>query len=352
MCENVRFALGGTKVECLDQTRLPQEQVYVQCGTVEECCDAIARLAVRGAPAIGIFAAFSIAALAEGAPRESYGAFAEYVEAVAAQLAQARPTAVNLAWACGRMVDALHGTEALGRGGAWDSFEARAALRACAMGLQNDDVAACAAMAEAGLALVGGGATVMTICNAGPLATSRYGTALGPALLAQERGEGFHVFACETRPLLQGARLTTYELMRAGVDVTLICDSIAASVMGGRRVDACFVGADRIAANGDTANKVGTAGLAIIAAHFGVPFYVVAPTSTIDLACATGGDIPIELRAPEEVTELHYAHRMAPEGVAVYNPSFDVTEAGLVTAIITERGVVRPPYAEGLAALF
>lgn len=210
----------------------------------------------------------------------------------------------------------------------------------------------CKSISEHGLTLLQDGAGVLTHCNAGPLATSQYGTALGPLLLGTQRGMRFRVFADETRPLLQGARLTAYELHQAGVDVTLICDNMASIVMKNGWVDACFVGCDRVAANGDAANKIGTSGVAILAKHYGIPFYVLGPTSTIDLDCPTGEDIEIELRDPGEIRSKFYARPMAPAGVKCYNPAFDVTEHSLIAGIVTERGICRPPYDQSLAALF
>ncbi len=226
------------------------------------------------------------------------------------------------------------------------------ALYQKAVEIHEDDIAKCLAISEYGLSLLKDGDGVLTHCNAGPLATSRYGTAQGPFLLAAERGMHIRVFADETRPLLQGARLTSYELHRAGVDVTLICDNMASMVMKNGWVQACFVGCDRIAANGDTANKIGTSGVAILAKHYGIPVYVLGPTSTIDLNCPDGDHIPIELRDPEEIKTLWYEKPMALPGVACYNPSFDVTDHALISGIVTEKGICRAPYAESLAALF
>lgn len=210
----------------------------------------------------------------------------------------------------------------------------------------------CRAISEYGLSLLKDGDGILTHCNAGPLATSRYGTALGPLFLGKERGMEFHVFADETRPLLQGARLTSYELYKAGIDVTLICDNMASLVMKNGWIQACLVGCDRVAANGDTANKIGTSGVAILAKHYGIPFYVLGPTSTIDLSCKTGADIEIELRSPDEIKKKFYEQPMAPEEVKCYNPAFDVTDHTLIDAIVTEKGICRAPYTESLAALF
>ena len=210
----------------------------------------------------------------------------------------------------------------------------------------------CRRIAEHGLTLVGEGDGILTHCNAGALAASRYGTALGPILLGQERGKKLRVFADETRPLLQGARLTAWELARAGVEVTLICDNMASMVMKNGWVQACFVGCDRVAANGDTANKIGTSGLAVLARYYNVPFYVLGPTSTIDMSIARGEDITIEQRPAEEVTEMWYKRRMAPEGVKVYNPAFDFADNELIAGIVTEYGIARPPYNESLKEIF
>ena len=226
------------------------------------------------------------------------------------------------------------------------------ALYEKAADIHRDDIEKCTKISEYGLTLVKDGDGILTHCNAGPLATSRYGTALGPILLGTERGMTFHVFSDETRPLLQGARLTSYELQRAGVDVTLICDNMASIVMKNGWVQACFVGCDRVAANGDTANKIGTSGVAILAKHYGIPFYVLGPTSTIDMACPDGDHIPIEQRDPQEIKTMWYEKPMALPEVKCYNPAFDVTDHSLITAIVTEQGICRPPYTESLAALF
>ena len=260
-------------------------------------------------------------------------------------LASARPTAVNLAWALNRLesVADANGDKPVEQVISLMGEEAKA--------IHREDMTMCRAIAEYGLSLLKEGDGILTHCNAGPLATSQYGTALGPILLGKERGMEFHVFTDETRPLLQGGRLTAYELDRAGVDVTLICDSMASAVMKNGWIQACLVGCDRIAANGDTANKIGTSGVAILARHYGIPFYVLGPTSSIDLNCPTGACNPIELRPPEEIRDKWYQEPMAPDGVKCYNPAFDVTAHSLITAIVTEKGIVRPPFREGLDAL-
>ena len=346
MCDNVKLSADGMSVRILDQTRLPNDEVYLDLTTAEACYDAIARLAVRGAPAIGIFAAAAFAMLAKRAPMGTGEEFRTHMQQTADYLNASRPTAVNLSWALRRMMGVLDAHAGEGR----PAIEA--ALVAEARAMQDEDARTCERMAELGLTLIEDGWGLITHCNAGPLATSAYGTALGPMLLGRERGMNFHVYADETRPLLQGARLTSYELDRAGVDVTLICDNMASIVMKQGWVQACFVGCDRVAANGDAANKIGTSGLAIIARHYGVPFYVMCPSSTLDLDCATGDDIPIELRDPDEIKTMFYERPMAPEGVVCYNPAFDVTDHELVTAIVTERGILRPPFTESIEALF
>lgn len=218
--------------------------------------------------------------------------------------------------------------------------------------IHEEDIAMCKAISRYGLSLLKDGDGILTHCNAGPLATSRYGTALGPLILGKELGMNFHVYADETRPLLQGVRLTSYELNKAGIDVTLICDNMASMVMKNGWVQACFVGCDRVAANGDTANKIGTSGVAILAKYYGIPFYVLGPTSTIDLSCKTGADIKIEERSPDEIKKMFYKEPMAPEEVKCFNPAFDVTDHTLIAGIVTEKGICRAPYEESLAALF
>ena len=345
--ESVRLT-PEDKLVIIDQTRLPGELVYIELNTLEDMVDAIYQLRVRGAPAIGICAGYSLFVLADRLAAEGLegdGFRAALLEKADA-LAAARPTAVNLSWAVRRMLarmDAMPGATA---------GEVVSALRAEAVAIHEEDIAMCRAISEYGLSLLHPGDGVLTHCNAGPLATSRYGTGQGPFFLAAERNFPLKIFADETRPLLQGARLTAWELDRAGADVTLICDNMASIVMKNGWVQACMVGCDRVAANGDAANKIGTSGVAILARHYGIPFYVLGPTSTIDLNCPDGGHIPIEQRPPEEIRTRWYARPMAPEGVKCYNPAFDVTDHSLIAAIITEKGICRAPYTESLAALF
>ena len=328
----------------IDQTRLPGEFVELDCRAVETVWEAIRALRVRGAPAIGIAAAYGVCVGIQTAAGDDEPALLARLAAVADYLATSRPTAVNLFWALDRMRRV--GERARGRGAA----ALCAALLAEAQTIHEEDRQMCRAIGRHGAELLSDGQCVLTHCNAGGLATADYGTALAVVYAAVEAGKRIAVYADETRPLLQGARLTAWELHRRGVPVTLICDSMAAVVMRERRVQAAIVGADRIAANGDTANKIGTYGVALLAKAHGIPFYVAAPSSTFDLAIADGGQIPIEQRDPREVTH-GFGRATAPEGVAVYNPAFDVTPAELITAIICERGVIRPVNAAMIAAV-
>ena len=346
LSDHVRLGDDLTSVVILDQTLLPNRAEYLTLREPEEMFEAIRLLRVRGAPAIGICAGYCLAALAEQRRELPPPEFGAELHRLSGYLNSSRPTAVNLSWALRRMeARACDVPDAA-------PAETAAALREEALAIHREDIAMCRAISEHGLTLLRDGDGVLTHCNAGPLATSRYGTALGPLLLGTERGMTFHVFADETRPLLQGARLTAYELDRAGVDVTLICDNMASAVMKNGWVNACFVGCDRVAANGDAANKIGTSGVAILARHYGIPFYVLGPTSTIDLSCPTGAEIRIELRDPEEIRSKFYAQPMAPAGVKCYNPAFDVTDHSLITGIVTEKGICRAPYTQSLAALF
>jgi len=343
--DHIRLSADGSKLIILDQRRLPLHREYLVLSTAESMYEAIHSLAVRGAPAIGIFAGFAMYVLAQQMPKER-AAFDEAFHKTAAYLNSSRPTAVNLSWALGRM-------EAVAAANGDKNVDALLPiLGAEAQAILDEDIAMCRAISEYGLSLLQDGDTVLTHCNAGPIATSRYGTAIGPLILGAEQGRKLKAFADETRPLLQGARLTSWELHNAGVDVTLICDNMASIVMKNGWVQYCFVGCDRVAANGDTANKIGTSGVAILAKHYGIPFYVLGPTSTIDLSCPTGDDIKIELRDADEIREKWYAEPMAPEGVKCYNPAFDVTDHTLISGIITEKGICRPPYSESLKALF
>ena len=344
--QNIRYDKQAEALYIIDQTLLPGEEREIRLTTLDEMVEAIRALRVRGAPAIGICAGYCMYLLARDAWTEDRQAFLQKLTACGETLNASRPTAVNLSWAIGEMM-------AVARARLQEPREALLdALYQKAVAIHEDDIAKCKAISEYGLSLLKEGDGVLTHCNAGPLATSRYGTAQGPFLLAAERGMHIRVFADETRPLLQGARLTSYELQRAGVDVTLICDNMASIVMRNGWVQACFVGCDRIAANGDTANKIGTSGVAILAKHYGIPVYVLGPTSTIDMSCPDGDHIPIELRDPEEIKTLWYEKPMALPEVKCYNPAFDVTDHTLIAGIVTEKGICRAPYTESLAALF
>ena len=330
----------------LDQTRLPGQTVFLRLSTAEAIYQAIYTLQVRGAPAIGVAAAIGIYAVCRRMPETDYETFAAEYERIRAYLVSARPTAVNLAWALEQMAQVVREHAGCPVAALKDR------LRERALELRDQDIQVCRAIGEYGLTLIQNGDGILTHCNAGQLATVRYGTALAPIHVGREQGMQFRVFTDETRPLLQGARLSAYELFADGVDTTLICDNMAPSVMRRGWVQAVFVGCDRVAANGDTANKIGTSGVAILAKHYGIPFYVCAPMSTIDLSCPDGSAIRIEERPGAEVTDMWYKEPMAPEGVKVYNPAFDVTDAELITAFVTERGIIRPPFAPALKRLF
>jgi methylthioribose-1-phosphate isomerase len=337
MIDTIRWKPGC--VELIDQTLLPGEVVYKECRDVEVLAEAIESLRVRGAPAIGVAAAFGVALGAHEIRAGNRKTFLEELERKIQRLAATRPTAVNLFWALDRMRNVI---EAF-RSENVDELKGR--LLEEALRIQEEDKTICRKMGFNGAELLEDGMTVLTHCNAGGLATADFGTALGVIYAAQEQGKRIRVFADETRPLLQGARLTAWELMKNGVDTTLICDNMAAWVMSRAMVDCVIVGSDRIASNGDVANKIGTYGTAISAKAHGIPFYVVAPFSTIDMKLAHGKDIPIEERKPEEVTVLA-GRRIAPESVRVYNPAFDVTPHAYVTAIVSEMGIAREPYHE------
>lgn len=313
--------LKSGKLFVLDQTKLPNEEVYFTPKTKEDYYYAIKTLQVRGAPAIGIFAGYAMAMLDENK------------EELKAYLDSCRPTAVNLSYATSRMLKAYKDGKNL-------LDEATA--------IHNEDIEMCRKISEYGLSLLHDGDGVLTHCNAGELATSKYGTGLGPLILGAEKGYNFHAYVDETRPLLQGARLTSYELEKAGIDTTLICDNMASLVMKQGKINAVLVGTDRIAANGDIANKIGTSGVAILAKYYGIPFYVLGPYSTIDYKCKTGNDIVIEEREQSEIKEMWYKKPMALPETKCYNPAFDVTDNSLITAIITDRGILRAPYRESL----
>ncbi len=330
----------------IDQTLLPGEIKLLHLTEQSAIWEAIQTLRVRGAPAIGVAAAIGLYLAVKPSAAETAEAFLDELHAAADYLNSARPTAVNLAWALKRM-------ETAARRRADDTVPAlKEVLHRECLAIWEEDIDVCRRLGENGLTLVKPGDGLLTHCNAGQLATVRYGTATAPMYLGHQRGYGFHVYCDETRPLLQGARLTSFELSSAGIDTTLICDNMAPSLMKRGAIQAVFVGCDRVAANGDAANKIGTLGVAIAAKRFGIPFYVVAPLSTIDLATPTGGEIVIEERSGDEIREMWYEKPMAPAGVKTWNPAFDVTDNDLITAIVTEWCVARPPYTESLKEMF
>lgn len=345
--ETVALDDNDNGVIIIDQTKLPGKTEIIRLHTAQEIWEAIYLLKVRGAPAIGVAAAMGIYILARGIKETDFDSFYEEFTRQKEYLNSARPTAVNLSWALNRMDQVCRKAHEKGR----TVSEIVEILGREAREIKEEDIRVCRAIGENGLSLVKPGDGILTHCNAGQLATCKYGTATAPIYLGQERGYNFRVFADETRPLLQGARLTAYELFSAGVDVTLICDNMSAMVMRNGWINAVFVGCDRVAANGDVANKIGTSVVATVAKRYNVPFYVCAPTSTIDLATATGEEIEIEQRPAEEVTKMWYQEPMAPEKVKVFNPAFDVTDNELITAIVTEHGIARQPFRKSLAAL-
>jgi methylthioribose-1-phosphate isomerase len=333
-------------VVMIDQRKLPGEEIYVTCRTAPEVARAIKNMVIRGAPAIGVAAAMGLALGMRTSKVTGTQKLATELYKLCELMAATRPTAVNLFWAIDRMKQAFAAGVLAGE--SVDQLKAR--LEAQARDIHDDDVASCRAIGAHGASVVPDDAHILTHCNAGALATAGYGTALGVIRGAVERGKKVAVFADETRPFLQGARLTAWELVKDGIDTTVITESMAAPLMRDGRIDLVVVGADRIAANGDTANKIGTYTVALVAREHDVPFYVAAPVSTIDLRTADGRLIPIEERDAREVTHMK-ALRLAPEGARVYNPAFDVTPHRLITGIITERGIARPPYTESLAAI-
>lgn len=337
----VRLSADENAVEILDQTLLPNRVEYLRLETSEQLYEAIFRLRVRGAPAIGVCAGFGMYVLA----RKMSGDILPELRRAGEYLVSSRPTAVNLSWAVKRMI-------VCAERGYSSRQELLSALRSECTAICDEDIATCRAISENGLSLVKSGDGILTHCNAGALAAVDYGTGLGTLLLGRERGYKFHVYSDETRPLLQGARLTSFELNHAGIDVTLICDNAASLLMKQGKIQACFVGCDRVAANGDVANKIGTRSVAINAKYHGIPFYVFCPGSTIDFNCASGGDIVIEERSGEEIKTMFFSEPVAEPEVKCWNPAFDVTDAELVTAIITERGIARYPYTESLKRLY
>ena len=330
----------------IDQTRLPYELELLHLTQLEEFWRAINILQVRGAPAIGVSAAIAIYLAAQRLDTADYETFLKRFREDKEYLDSSRPTAVNLSWALRRMEGVVLANSDK------SVAQIKELLHDEALKIRDEDIEVCRKIGEYGLELVKPGDGLLTHCNAGKLCAVRYGTATAPMYLGAQRGYNFRIYSDETRPLLQGARLTSFELAESGLDVTVICDNMSASVMRKGLVNAVFVGVDRMAANGDTANKVGTSMLALAAKRYGVPVYICAPTSSIDMSCPTGADIVIEERPAEEITEMWYERRMAPEGVKVFNPAFDITDCDLIAGVVTEYGVARSPYTESLREIF
>lgn len=330
----------------IDQTKLPGETVLLSLTDRDEIYDAIKTLKVRGAPAIGVSAAIGIYILTKRSGIENEDELKAFFLETKEYLASSRPTAVNLFWALDRMESTFVSAEGKG----CDEIIKR--LHDEASSIRDEDIEVCRKIGEYGLSLIKNGDGILTHCNAGKLAAVRYGTALAPIYVGREKGYNFRVYTDETRPLLQGARLSAFEMQSIGADTTVICDNMASQVMKNGWIDAIFTGCDRVAANGDCCNKIGTSGVAILAKHYGIPFYICAPTSTIDINTKSGDDIPIEQRDPNEVTEMWYKERMAPEGVKVYNPAFDFVENDLITAIVTEYGIIKPPFDKAIKDIF
>lgn len=354
--ETVDLDIEKKELVIIDQTLLPGKTEIIHLKDAHEIWDAIYLLKVRGAPAIGVAAAMGLYILADRIEATDYAVFYEEFAKQRDYLDSSRPTAVNLHWALNRMdrlaestIKELEKSDTDYQIGREKLLEI---LQKEAIAIKEEDIWVCKTIGEYGLSLVKPGDGILTHCNAGQLATCKYGTATAPIYLGHEKGYNFKVFADETRPLLQGARLTAYELQSAGIDVTLQCDNMSATAMRNGWIQAVFVGCDRVAANGDVANKIGTSMVALAAKRYGVPFYVCAPTSTIDMNTPTGADIKIEERKPEEVTEMWYAERMAPEGVKVFNPAFDVTDNDLITGIITEYGIAQYPFKQDFEEIF
>ena len=344
--ETVALDDSKSALVIIDQTQLPYNTEILTLTTQKEIWNAIYLLQVRGAPAIGVAAAIGIYLAAKEIKADTFEEFYAQFSKAKEYLASSRPTAVNLFWALNRM-------DGVAKASADKSVsEVKKILHEEVLAIREEDIWVCKQIGENGLSLLKPGDGLLTHCNAGRLATVKYGTATAPMYLGQERGYKFKIFADETRPLLQGARLTAFELHESGMDVTLICDNMSATVMKKGWVNAVFVGCDRVAANGDTANKVGTSVVAAVAKRYNVPVYICAPTSTIDMDTKTGDDIHIELRPDEEITEMWYSNRMAPDDVKVFNPCFDVTDNDLIAGIITEYGIARAPYSESLREIF
>ena len=358
--ETVSLIDEDDALEIIDQTLLPGRIEIIRLHTAKEIWDAIYLLQVRGAPAIGVSAGMGLYLLMKHSKAGSYDEFIKELDEKSDYLNSSRPTAVNLSWALKRMkahVEKVYSemTPGDGVGGSFSDTvrdELIKEMRDECQRIKQEDIDVCRRIGEYGVTLVKDGDGILTHCNAGQLCACKYGTATAPMYLAHEKGYNIRVYCDETRPLLQGARLTAFELHSAGIDTTLLCDNMSASLMKSGAINVIFTGCDRVAANGDAANKIGTSMVALAAKRYGVPFYICAPTSTIDINTKTGDDIKIEQRKPEEVTEMWYKERMAPEGIGVYNPAFDVTDNDLIAGIVTEYGILHAPYDKAIAELF
>lgn len=343
--ETIIFDSERNVLSVVDQTKLPNSVEILELDNVESVWDAIKRLVVRGAPAIGVAGAYGAYIGSLSIFSDSYESFFKEFSKILDYLNSSRPTAVNLSWALNRIKNLVESSSNL------SVSEIKSLILKEADKIRTEDIEMCYKIGEYGLSLLKPNMGILTHCNAGQLATVRYGTATAPIYLGHSKGYNFKVYSDETRPLLQGARLTSFELQNAGLDITLICDNMAASVMKQGKIDAVFVGCDRVAANGDAANKIGTLGVAILAKHFNIPFYICAPSSTVDFGCAHGNDIVIEERDKAEITSMWYEKPMVHKDVKTENPAFDVTDADLITAIITDKGIAYPPYEESLKTL-
>ncbi len=339
--DSVDISDDGTSVIIIDQTELPSKELFLYLKNEEDVAEAITSLRVRGAPAIGIAASFGICVIIKNLKPKDFTSYLSEFSRVYEILLKTRPTAVNLRNCLERLKSTLN---KIIQDGCISVKEIQERVLEEAKLIKSEDIEHNIKMGELGLSLLKPGSTILTYCNAGHLAVSRFGSALSPVYLARSRGVTIKVFACETRPLMQGARLTAYELLKAGVDTTLICDNMVSSIMSKGLIDAVITGCDRIAANGDVANKIGTSMVAILASHYRIPHYIIGPSTTIDSRCKSGEDIVIEERPSSEVTGKWFKNQMAPDGVKVYNPAFDITPAKLVSAIITEKGIFRYPY--------
>ena len=334
--QTVAYDEENNALVILDQTLLPLTVKELSLKSLPEITEAIKSLRLRGAPCIGVSAAIAVSVLAHNIETNDKAQFEKELSEIISELNSARPTAVNLTWATGEMLKVYNGNKDK------SIDEIKNAFRVKANEILNDDIARCRKIGEYGAEALSGKSSFLTHCNAGRLACVKYGTALSPFYVLKEQGNDIKVYADETRPLLQGARLTAFELTSAGIDTTVICDNTASYVMSKGLIDAVLVGADRIAANGDTANKIGTSALSVLAKHYGIPFYICAPFSTVDFECESGEGINIEMRDETEIAELWYKQRLVPEAAKGLNPAFDVTDSSLITAFITERGVIPP----------